>query len=176
MSIKIGIVRRIEGELRPATWNRSGGTLPTRTAMSSCHLKRVNDDSGTLNQATKGAPVVRRQIEQWHTLSWHGVPVVSGSELPRNNSASFQHHDLRCGLRSMGKSLRRPAGLDRTQQLEAEMLVERHVPRVARFEVGETAVAIALGQRMPHQDAAQPPALMHRVDADQRQVPVRLPR
>ena len=38
---------------------------------------RVNDDSGTLNQATKGAPVVRRQIEQWHTLSCVGVPVVS---------------------------------------------------------------------------------------------------
>jgi hypothetical protein len=36
-----------------------------------------NSDGLTLNQATNGAPVVRRQIEQWQFVSWNGVPVTS---------------------------------------------------------------------------------------------------
>jgi hypothetical protein len=32
---------------------------------------------GTVNQATNGAPVVRRQIEQWQFVSWNGVPAAS---------------------------------------------------------------------------------------------------
>jgi len=28
----------------------------------------------TVNQATKGAPLVRRQIEQWQFVSWNGAP------------------------------------------------------------------------------------------------------
>jgi hypothetical protein len=36
-----------------------------------------NSDGRTLNQATNGAPVVRRQIEQWQLVSWNGVPVTS---------------------------------------------------------------------------------------------------
>jgi hypothetical protein len=31
----------------------------------------------TLNQVTNGAPVVRRQIEQWQFVRWNGVPVIS---------------------------------------------------------------------------------------------------
>jgi hypothetical protein len=34
-------------------------------------------DERTLNQVTKGAPVVRRQIEQWQFVSWNGVPRAS---------------------------------------------------------------------------------------------------
>jgi hypothetical protein len=36
-----------------------------------------NRDRGTLNQATNGAPVVRRQIEQWQFVSWNGTPAAS---------------------------------------------------------------------------------------------------
>jgi hypothetical protein len=32
---------------------------------------------GTLNHATKGAPLVRRQIEQWQLVSWNGAPAAS---------------------------------------------------------------------------------------------------
>jgi hypothetical protein len=32
---------------------------------------------GTLNQATSGAPAVRRQIEQWQWVSLNGVPPAS---------------------------------------------------------------------------------------------------
>jgi hypothetical protein len=38
---------------------------------------RRNSDGRTLNQATNGAPVVRRQIEQWQLVSLNGVPVTS---------------------------------------------------------------------------------------------------
>jgi hypothetical protein len=31
---------------------------------------RRNRERGTLNQATNGAPVVRRQIEQWQLVWW----------------------------------------------------------------------------------------------------------
>jgi hypothetical protein len=37
----------------------------------------LNCVRGTLNHATKGAPLVRRQIEQWQLVSWKGVPVAS---------------------------------------------------------------------------------------------------
>ncbi len=37
----------------------------------------VNDDSGTVNQATNGAPVVRRQIEQWQAVSCDGLAALS---------------------------------------------------------------------------------------------------
>ena len=36
-----------------------------------------SSDGRTLNQVTNGAPVVRRQIEQWQLVSWNGVPVTS---------------------------------------------------------------------------------------------------
>jgi hypothetical protein len=36
-----------------------------------------NSDGLTLNQATNGAPLVRRQIEQWQLVSSNGVPVTS---------------------------------------------------------------------------------------------------
>jgi hypothetical protein len=36
-----------------------------------------NSEGLTLNQATNGAPVVRRQMEQWQFVSWNGLPVTS---------------------------------------------------------------------------------------------------
>jgi len=36
-----------------------------------------NSDGLTLNQATNGAPVVRRQMEQWQFVSSNGMPVTS---------------------------------------------------------------------------------------------------
>jgi hypothetical protein len=36
-----------------------------------------NSDGLTLNQATNGAPVVRRQMEQWQIVSSNGMPVTS---------------------------------------------------------------------------------------------------
>jgi len=38
---------------------------------------------GTLNQATKGAPAVRRQIEQWQLVSLNGVPAASYRTAPQ---------------------------------------------------------------------------------------------
>jgi hypothetical protein len=66
--------------------------------------------------------------------------------------------------------------LDAAPHLESVTLVERHVARVGRFEIGQRAFAIADCQRMAEQCAAQTSALMPRVDADQRQIPVRLAR
>nr|WP_245539814.1 hypothetical protein [Reyranella massiliensis] len=37
----------------------------------------VNDEIGTVNQATNGAPVVRRQIEQWQAVSCDGLAALS---------------------------------------------------------------------------------------------------
>lgn len=39
-------------------------------------MKRKSLDL-TLNHVTNGAPVVRRQIEQWQFVSWNGAPVAS---------------------------------------------------------------------------------------------------
>ena len=36
-----------------------------------------NSDALTLNQATNGVPVVRRQMEQWQFVSSNGMPVTS---------------------------------------------------------------------------------------------------
>jgi hypothetical protein len=36
-----------------------------------------NSEGLTLNHATNGAPVVRRQMEQWQFVSWNGLPVTS---------------------------------------------------------------------------------------------------
>jgi len=38
---------------------------------------------GTLNHATKGAPAVRRQIEQWQLVSLTGVPAASYRTAPQ---------------------------------------------------------------------------------------------
>jgi hypothetical protein len=38
---------------------------------------RRNSGGRTLNHVTNGAPVVRRQIEQWQLVSWNGVPATS---------------------------------------------------------------------------------------------------
>jgi hypothetical protein len=37
---------------------------------------KANEAVGTVNQATNGAPVVRRQIEQWQLVSESGVPWI----------------------------------------------------------------------------------------------------
>lgn len=37
----------------------------------------VSDDDGTVNQATNGAPVVHRQIEQWQTVSCEELAALS---------------------------------------------------------------------------------------------------
>jgi hypothetical protein len=36
-----------------------------------------NSKRRTLNQVTKGAPVARRQIEQWQFVWWNGAPLTS---------------------------------------------------------------------------------------------------
>jgi hypothetical protein len=36
-----------------------------------------NLSTGTVNQATNGAPLTRRQIEQWQFVSSEGAPVTS---------------------------------------------------------------------------------------------------
>ena len=64
----------------------------------------------------------------------------------------------------------------RPDDLEAVPLVERDVARVGRFEIGRHAVAVADRECVIEQRAAQALALMLRIDADQRQVPVRLAR
>ena len=43
----------------------------------------LNCDRGTLNHATNGAPVVRRQIEQWQLDSLNGSPAASYRTLPQ---------------------------------------------------------------------------------------------
>jgi hypothetical protein len=45
-----------------------------RTGLPDTHR---NSDGRTLNQVTNGAPVVRRQMEQWQFVSWNGAPVTS---------------------------------------------------------------------------------------------------
>ena len=42
-------------------------------------------DERALNQVTKGAPVVRRQIEQWQFVSWNGVPRASYRIAPQKH-------------------------------------------------------------------------------------------
>jgi len=39
--------------------------------------RKRNDAAGTLNQATNGAPLARRQIEQWQAVWRDGSAVVS---------------------------------------------------------------------------------------------------
>jgi hypothetical protein len=47
-------------------------------------LIRKSDERG-LNQVTKGAPVVPRQIEQWQFVSWNGVPRASYRIAPQKH-------------------------------------------------------------------------------------------
>src|SRR5260370_24567560 len=76
-------------------------------------------------------------------------------------------------LAEHGRDDGRPASLDGAQDFEAMPFVQRDVPGVGRFEVGEHPVTVADVRRMPHQGAAQALALPSRIDADQRQGPVR---
>jgi len=71
---------------------------------------------------------------------------------------------------------RRRTGLDRAKRFEAVAAVERNVARVRGFQVGQGVIAIAPRECVRHQGVAVTLALMCRVDADQRQVPVRFAR
>ena len=50
-----------------------------------CPLMIRKSDERKLNQVTKGAPVVRRQIEQWQFVSSNGVPRASYRIAPQKH-------------------------------------------------------------------------------------------
>src|SRR5216684_5713541 len=66
-------------------------------------------------------------------------------------------------LAEHGRDDGRPASLDGAQDFEAMPFVQRDVPGVGRFEVGEHPVTVADVRRMPHQGAAQALALPSRI-------------
>jgi hypothetical protein len=59
-----------------------------------------------------------------------------------------------------------------SQYPEAMALVEPPVGEAGRFEIGGLLIAIADGQRVPHQLRSIPPSMKGRVNADQGNVPV----
>src|SRR5206468_3591245 len=77
-------------------------------------------------------------------------------------------------LAQHGHDRGRPAGLDGAQDLEAVPLIERYVPGVRRFEIGRRSVAITGCEPVLQQRRAMSLPLARRVDADQRQIPMRL--
>jgi hypothetical protein len=66
--------------------------------------------------------------------------------------------------------------LNRAQQLEPVSLIEWDVPWVRRLQIGERMVPVARDQGVSHQGRTVAFTLLRRVDAEERQVPVRFTR
>src|SRR6516165_12541837 len=65
---------------------------------------------------------------------------------------------------------------DCAQKLVSVPPIEGNVPRVAAFEIGRRTVAVEAGVCVLHQQRAEPAVLPAWINADQRQVPMRLGR
>src|SRR5919201_4068626 len=74
------------------------------------------------------------------------------------------------------KKGRRRSRLDRTQNLEALRLIQLDIGRVGGFEVSREMIPVAAAKGFPQERRPAALALMGGIDADQRQVPVRVAR
>src|SRR5688572_26446173 len=89
---------------------------------------------------------------------------------------ALAHPSSSAWLAEHWKDGRRRSYLNSAQQLKPIPFIERDVLGVAGFEISERTVTIAWDKGVFHQRPAEPFALLSRIDADERQEPMRLVR